>query len=224
VSFLFNSNRILEKGITAQYIGCLINEWEEEICQKKNLINSIIVLVVVWIVCVAASFVSNSPPITANTLSNGWVLGQFAANPDKEIILVDTISNLNYAPPSPYFSIPGMPQNYTLVSFESAKGSSAGFEALFISGDLTGDFKVGDKVTVRFTLNQFIAGMPATMTALPNSSIQHYSSLNALSVNFSPLIIAAILTIVIIIPIIVNRIRSNNQIQLAPPPPPPSPQ
>ena len=168
----------------------------------------------IWIICVLAAIFANPIVISAKDY-NGVVMGISAANPNMPITLVDTISDINYAPPSPY-NLFGVTSDVTTISFESASTKSGGLKLLFISGDLTDSYKVGDKIIIRFTLNQQTAGMTTPISTLPASSVQHYSPIGLL--NPLPIGIAIALTILGIGFLL--KTRTTKTIKLPPPPQP----
>ena len=145
----------------------------------------------VWIICIVAAIFMNPTVVSANDLSDGWVLGLYAAHPDTQMMLVDTISSIHYTPANPY-NFFGITSDVSTISFESTETKGT-FKALIISGDLTDSYKVGDKIIVRFSVNQFIAGMPARMTPLPTASVHHYSPIGTL--NILPIVLSMALTI-----------------------------
>lgn len=169
------------------------------------LVLLVVMVILAWVISLVVWAVSTEKHITAREFGNGWVMGYYAANPDKEIVIVDTIYKIWYVPPNPY--VPAFPSDYTLVEFVSTSNTSGTFRALMIQGDLTETFEAGDKVIVRFTVNQFIAGIPQTITPLPASSIHKYSEARVLSQNLIPFFVAASVTVVVGIVILVDRVR-----------------
>lgn len=170
--------------------------------KKTTLILLVIVLAVVWVIGIALTDFSGEKPITARTLTNSWVMGHYAANPDEEIVIVDTIAKLWYVPKVWYW----VPGDFTQMEFESTQDTTGTYMSLMFKGNLTGTFKPGDKVTIRFTLNQFISGIPQTINPLPASSIQKYSEFSYLP-NLTPLIIPAVVTVVVALIILKDRVR-----------------
>jgi len=165
---------------------------------KKALI---IILIAIWIITLGYVLLFSPKPMKASELTNGWVMGRYAANPNEEIIIVDEIEDRWYI--SYVYWIPAFQGDCTQFEFVSSSDSTGTPATLMIQGDLRSEFNSGDKVVIKFTLNEFIAGMPQQFTPLPTSSIEHYSGLSTL--DFGPLILAIAVSIIIALALMIDR-------------------